>query len=224
MVKTLLIHSSITYMHLKKQDIQSLERKKRLNIINSITGIKPANLIGTVSGGGQPNVAIFSSVVHLGSNPALLGFITRPTGEVPRHTYENLKEIGYYTINQVPTSIIKNAHYTSAKVDRDDSEFVRMGLTEEYIENFQPPFVKESNLKIGMRFEEEIAIKRNGTILIIGSIEHINVSAEAVSEEGYLNLEKLETAGISGLNSYYELKFIESFPYVRENEIPDFGS
>ena len=211
-------------MQVNKEDIQSMERRKRLNIINSVTGIKPANLIGTLSAEGKSNVAIFSSVVHLGSDPALLGFITRPTGEVPRHTYENLKETGYYTINQVPTDIIKNAHYTSAKVDRQVSEFDKMHLSEEYLSNFKAPFVRESQLKIGMKFEQEIPIPLNGTLLIIGSIELLQINDEAVNEKGYIDLEKLNTAGISGLNSYYSVNFLESFPYVRENELPNFGT
>ena len=211
-------------MQLTKNEIIHLDRKKRLNIVNSVTGIKPANLIGTKSAEGETNVAIFSSVVHLGSDPALLGFITRPTGEVHRHTYENLKETKAYTINQVPLKIIKQAHYTSAKLDRHESEFKRMHLTEEYINGFHAPFVAESNLKIGMHFEEEVSIKRNGTILIIGSIESLQVPDDAVNEQGYINLELLQTAGISGLNSYYEMRFVESFPYVRANEIPDFGA
>jgi len=220
--ETFLINVGLKFMQLTKKDIQDLDRRKRLNIINSVTGIKPANLIGTISEDGRPNVAIFSSVVHLGSDPALLGFITRPTGEVPRHTYENLKETGYYTINQVPTDIIKNAHYTSAKVDRGVSEFEKMNLKQEYLSKFQAPFIKESQLKIGMKFEQEIPIPLNGTILVIGSIELLQVDDKAVNEKGYIDLEKLNTAGISGLNSYYKMKFLESFPYVRENEIPDF--
>ena len=211
-------------MQLTKKDIRNLEHKKRLNIINSVTGIKPANLIGSISNDGRTNIAIFSSVVHLGSQPALLGFITRPTGKVPRHTYENLKETGYYTINQVPISIIKNAHYTSAKLDREVSEFQRMDLKEEYLSNFKAPFLKESRLKIGMKFEQEIPIALNGTMLIIGTIELLQIDDEAVNEKGYIDLQKLDTAGISGLNSYYSLNFMESFPYVRESEIPDFGA
>ncbi|MDE0472393.1 MAG: flavin reductase [Ekhidna sp.] len=211
-------------MQLTKKDIRSMEHKKRLNIINSITGIKPANLIGSISNDGQTNVAIFSSVVHLGSQPALLGFIIRPTGKVPRHTYENLKETGCYTINQVPISIIKNAHYTSAKLEREVSEFQRMNLKEEYLSNFKAPFLKESRLKIGMKFEQEIPIAINGTMLIIGTIELLQIDDEAVNEKGYIDLQKLDTAGISGLNSYYSLNFLESFPYARENEIPDFGA
>lgn len=211
-------------MYLSKTDLERLDKAKRLNIINSVTGIKPANLIGTISKTGQTNLAIFSSVVHLGSAPALLGFITRPTGEVPRHTYENLKEVGTYTINQIPTNLIQNAHYTSAKVDREVSEFEQMNISEAYMNDFPAPFVKESKLKIGMRFEEEIPIKINGTIMIIGSVERLSIEDEAVNEKGYIDLEKLDTAGISGLNSYYSLKFLESFPYVRESEIPNFGS
>ncbi len=210
-------------MHLTKSDIQNLEQKRRLNIINSVSGIKPANLIGTISNSGATNVAIFSSVFHLGSDPALLGFITRPTGEVPRHSYENIKENGFFTINQVPTSIIEEAHYTSAKLDRSVSEFDRCGLTEEYISDFKAPFVKESHLKLGMKLEEEMPIKINGTILMIGSIDHLIVPDRAINDKGYINLEEIETSGISGLNSYYKLSQITSFPYVRVNEIPDFN-
>ena len=75
--------------HITRDDISQMEKLERLNIINSCTGYKSANLIATISKDGIPNVAIFSSITHLGSNPGLLGFIVRPT-TVPRDTYENL--------------------------------------------------------------------------------------------------------------------------------------
>jgi flavin reductase (DIM6/NTAB) family NADH-FMN oxidoreductase RutF len=211
-------------MHLTKDDLYQLERRKKLNIINSITGIKPANLIGTVSEDNIPNLAIFSSIVHLGSNPALLGFIVRPTGEVPRNTYENILANGLYTINHVRESFVKNAHYTSAKFDREVSEFDACGLTDEYLSDFKAPFVKESTIKIGMKYCESIPIERNGTIMVIGEVEHIILPDEAVNEKGYIDLEQAETAGISGLNSYYSVEKIASFPYVRVDEIPEFDS
>ncbi len=209
-------------MHLTKEDIKELEKRKRLNIINSITGIKPANLIGTVSEDNVSNLAIFSSIVHLGSNPALLGFIVRPTGEVPRNTYENILANGCYTINHVNESFIKNAHYTSAKFDKDISEFDRCGLTDEYLYDFKAPFVKESSVKIGMKYCESIPIERNGTILVIGEVEHLILPDETVNKKGYIDLEKAQVAGISGLNSYYSLEKITSFPYVRLEEVPEF--
>jgi flavin reductase (DIM6/NTAB) family NADH-FMN oxidoreductase RutF len=66
---------------------------ERLNLINSCTGYKSANLIATKSVDGAVNVAIFSSITHLGSNPALIGFIVRPT--VPRNTYKNSNRVFY---------------------------------------------------------------------------------------------------------------------------------
>lgn len=210
-------------MHIRKQDILNMDRIKRLNMINSVTGIKPANLIGTISDDGQLNLAIFSSVVHMGSNPALLGFFVRPTTDVPRHTYENIKSRGTYTINHVHHNFAENAHFTSAKFDRDNSEFEECGLTEEYIDGFDAPFVKESQLKIGMRFEQEIHIPLNGTILMIGSIESLTLPNEALHEEGHIDLGILDSVGISGLNSYYSLKKEKHFPYARTSQLPNFA-
>ena len=76
---------------LDKSVFESLGKIPRLNLINSCMGYKSANLIGTISKDGRPNLAVFSSITHLGSDPALIGFILRPT-TVPRHTYSNIKE------------------------------------------------------------------------------------------------------------------------------------
>lgn len=208
-------------MHYTKQEIDKLERRTKIKIINSVTGIKPANLIGTINNNGQTNVAVFSSIVHLGSSPALLGFITRPTGDVERHTYNNILENGYYTINHIHAEFTKNAHYTSAKFDADVSEFERCNLSEEYISEFKAPFVKESNFKIGMRFKEAINIPLNNTTLIIGEIEHLILPENSIVA-GDIDLEIANSIGISGLNSYYSLKKIADYPYARKEEVPKF--
>jgi flavin reductase (DIM6/NTAB) family NADH-FMN oxidoreductase RutF len=210
-------------MNFTEEDIKELDRFFRLNLINALTGIKPANLIGTISNVGEKNLAIFSSVIHLGSNPPLIGFIVRPTDEVPRHTYENIRENGFYTINHVHREFIEQAHYTAAKFDRAVSEFEVCRLTEEYVNDFPAPFIKESRLKLGMQLEQELPIALNGTILMIGSIKLAIVPDEIISDEGYLNLEKADDVGISGLNSYYALKKIADFPYARVEQLPDFS-
>lgn len=209
-------------MQLTLDQIKNLDKVYRLNLINSITGIKPANLIGSKNKDGDTNLAIFSSIVHLGSDPALIGFILRPYGEVPRHTYENLKEIGFYTINHVLNTKTEEAHYTSAKFEKEESEFDFCGFGEQYVDGFEAPFVAESKVKFGLRFVEEIPIPINGTTLIIGQIELIILEDALVSDKGYIDLELAQTAGISGLNSYYELTKIDSYPYARRKEVPDF--
>ena len=56
-----------------REDIENLEKQFRINLVNSLSGYKSANLIATKSKDEITNVAIYSSVIHLGSNPPLLG-------------------------------------------------------------------------------------------------------------------------------------------------------
>ncbi len=209
-------------MHYTLEDINAMDRVQKIKFINAVSGIKSANLIGSISESGQTNLAVFNSVMHIGSNPPLQGFILRPTGEVPRHTFENILKNKQYTINHVHTDFTEKAHYTSAKVDRDYSEFQACGLTEEYIEDFEAPFVKESVLKMGMTFKEAIDIKINGTLLVIGEIQHLILPEEAIGADADIDLSKINDVGISGLNTYYELKKIARYPYARASKIPEF--
>lgn len=78
-------------MHLSRAAIDEMDHLYKINLMNSISGYKSANLIATKSEGGMSNVAIFSSVVHYGSSPAILGFVLRPT-TVARNTYDNIKK------------------------------------------------------------------------------------------------------------------------------------
>lgn len=208
-------------MMYSKEDIAKLDRIEKLKIINSVTGIKPANLIGTINDEGQTNLAIFSSVVHLGSDPSLLGFIARPRTAEVGHTFHNIQENGTYTINHIHPEFVKNAHFTSAKFDAAISEFERCGLSEEYIPDFTAPFVKESRFKIGMRFIEALDIKHNRTTLVIGEIEHLILPNNAIVD-GDVDLEATNSVGISGLNSYYALTKMEKHQYARVEEVPKF--
>ncbi|MFT6333790.1 MAG: flavin reductase (DIM6/NTAB) family NADH-FMN oxidoreductase RutF [Saprospiraceae bacterium] len=208
-------------MKYTKQDIAELDRISRLKIINSVTGIKPANLIGTINEKGQTNLAIFSSIVHLGSNPPLLGFISRPRTAEVGHTFHNIQENGYYTVNHVHPEFVKNAHYTSAKFDEDVSEFDQCNLTAEFMGDFKAPFVKESQFKMGMRFRDTIDIPMNGTVMVIGEIEHL-IMPDSAMVDGDINLEAANGVGISGLNTYYNLSKIETHPYAHVDQVPEF--
>lgn len=207
-------------MVLTKSEIQNLEKVKRLNIVNSITGIKPGNLVATKSIDGLTNVAIMSSIVHLSSNPALIGFITRPHGEFRRDTFNNIIETKCFTINHIHKDIIEKAHFTSAKFEQSISEFDSCGLTEEYLKNQYAPFVKESSIKIGLKYCEHIPIQSSNTTMIVGEIEQLIVPDKYIQPNGYIDLSVANSVGISGLNSYYDLNFMESFPYARVQNVP----
>ena len=208
-------------MHYTKSEIKDLNRIKRLRLMNSITGIKSANLIGTISESGNVNLAIFSSVVHLGSDPALIGFVMRPNNNVKRDTLNNILETKQFTINHVHSSFVENAHYTSLNFNQDQSEFDYCNLESFYIDNYLPPFVKESKVKIGLKLNEIVPIKSNGCKFIIGQVEHLLIddSTDLITD-GSINLEDSNSVGVGGLNSYYNMSKIAELPFPRLSTTP----
>lgn len=204
----------IQYKKITGADLEQMNYLSRINLVNSITGYKSASLIGTKSTTGILNVAIFSSVTHIGSNPPLIGFVVRPT-TVVRNTYDNIKNTGFYTINHVNKNIIKDAHHTSAKYPSDISEFDKTTLNPEFRGAFYAPYVQEAVVKIGMVFREEIPIKLNGTLMILGEIQEIVFPEKYQLEDGFVDLNAAQTVCISGLDAYHLPQQLERLEYAR---------
>jgi flavin reductase (DIM6/NTAB) family NADH-FMN oxidoreductase RutF len=206
-------------MKTTNENILAFEKPYRTNFVNSVSGFKSANLIGTVSKEGKTNLAIFSSVIHVGANPPALGFLMRPVS-VERHTYKNIKETNHFTINHINKEIFKQAHQTSARYDKDVSEFDACGLTPEYSEIIKAPYVKESKIKIGLKYVEENEIKFNGTIFIVGEIVELILPEEIILKDGCVDVEKAGTIAISGLDNYHVTELIARLAYAKPGVEP----
>ena len=202
-------------MHFTKDRINALDTRTRAHFINSLSGFKSANLIGTQDVQGQTNLSIVSSVIHLGANPPLVGMIIRPHS-VARHTFENILQTGVYTINQVNQAIYSQAHQTSARYDRNESEFDATGLTAEYLMDFQAPFVKQSRLKYSVKLVEHKHLAVNGTELVIGEIIDVYVDDNAVEADGFIDLHAIDTVAITGLDSYHTMAKLARLPYAKK--------
>ncbi|MBU84382.1 MULTISPECIES: flavin reductase [unclassified Alcanivorax] len=189
-------------MHLTADTLKDLPRQQRVNLINSLSGFKSANLLGTRAANGQENLSIVSSCFHLGADPALLGMIIRPHS-VDRHSLEYLMETGFYTLNQVHGDMVPAAHQTAARYPRDVSEFTATGLTPAYLPDFPAPFVEQARIRLGMVLLETHTLQVNDTVMVIGAIEHIQLPGYALGSDGYVDIEKAGTVALSGLDSYH---------------------
>ncbi len=198
-------------------EIIKMDKVPRLNLINSATGYKSANLIGTCSVDGIENVAIFSSVTHLGSEPPLVGFILRPT-TVPRDTYKNIRETDFFTINHITEELIADAHHTSANYEQGVSEFDETNLTSEYKDSYKCPFVKGSPVQLLCKYVNEYYLKENDCIHIIASIEAIYVAEELLQKDNWVQLDKGNVVAINGLDGYALPKLIDRFEYARPKQ------
>ncbi len=203
--------------HYTLEHIMALEKQVRVHLINSLGGFKSVALVGTVNESGKENLAIFSSVFHIGANPPLIGLIFRPSPP-ERDTMRNIIETGCYTINQINERIYKNAHQTSARYDVDVSEFEATGLKNEYKNDFFAPFVAESNIQLAIEFREKIDISINNTTMIIGEIVELYVPENCVCEDGFIDLEKANTITCSGLDSYHKTVQLDRLSYAKPDK------
>jgi len=210
------LECNIKLSHINTDNLSTIPNRNRARLINSLSGFKSVNLIGTQDKNGQTNLAIFSSVVHLGASPALVGFVMRPdNGRM--HTLSNIINSQHYTINQVAHDFYEQAHQTSAAYNEKQSEFVQTQLSTSYIEQINAPFVKESRLKFAVKLKEIIPITHNNTQFIIGEIIHIICEEEAIQPDGFIDIEALETVCVSGLDSYHSTNRIARLQYAKPN-------
>lgn len=203
--------------HITHDDLMAMEKRQRTNLINYAGGFKSVCLIGTKDKQGKTNLAIFNSIIHIGASPPLIAFVVRPDS-VDRHTLSNILDTGYYTINHLNEKIYKKGHQTSARYPREISEFDSVGLTESYKDDFFAPYVEESYVQLGIKFEERLDITINGTILIIGQIDHLYFPENCFSEDSFLNLEKAGTVAGSGLDSYHKTTLLNRLSYAKPDK------
>ena len=187
---------------LNRSAIDSLPKAERTNLVNSLTGFKSANLVGTANIEGKTNLAIMSSAFHVGANPPLIGLLIRPHS-VPRHTLENILSNGHYTINSVTEKIYKQAHQSSARYPQDESEFSATGLTAEYSEQCKAPYVAECPIQIGLSLVEHQTLAVNNTVLIVGEVIQIRMTSDLRHPDGHLDLSAGKIVSISGLDEYH---------------------
>jgi flavin reductase (DIM6/NTAB) family NADH-FMN oxidoreductase RutF len=202
--------------HLSKNGLLEMDSRKRANFINSLTGFKSIGLIGTKNKAGINNLAIFNSFVHIGADPALMGFISRPDAHL-RHSVSNIIESKYYTINHINEEIYKQAHQTSARYPEEISEFNACGLNAELKNDFYAPFVSESHIQVALELKEIVELKINNTSLVIGEILGVYINDAFWVEDGYLDIEKAGSLAGTGLDGYHKTLQLERLSYAKPN-------
>ncbi|WP_296044992.1 flavin reductase [uncultured Alteromonas sp.] len=199
--------------------IDAMAQRFRANFINSLSGYKSANLVGTCNEHKHTNLAIVSSVVHIGANPPLMGMIMRPH-TVIRDTLGNIKQTGFFTLNALPVSHYASGHQTSARYDPAVSEFEEAGFTPLWKSDFAAPFVAESPLRIALKLEDILPIPTNNTELVIGRIQQVQIEPSVITADGTVDIAALELAAITGLDTYHQARPVAKMAYAKPDSAP----
>lgn len=202
------------------RDWAEMEGPYRAMLVNSATGYKPANLVGTVDAAGGYNLAIFSSVVHLGSNPPLMGLVFRPPVDRARgsHSWHNLQATRQFTLSHVGVDWYEKAHMTSARWVDGESEFDAVGLTPWFppaMPEYRAPAVAEAAIRIGLEWEDAWQIPANGCWFVVGRVVWMSVPSDALAQDGALDLVGAGTAAVSGLDGYHRVERLARCAYAK---------
>ena len=193
------------------------ERFYRANFLNSISGFKPLNLIATVDEQGMSNLGLFSNIVHLGADPALVGFVNRPREAAP-HTLGNIERGKFYTINHVHPAILERAHQCSAKYPDGVSEFAETGLTEEWINGLPVPYVRESLVRYALELVQVNPIPMNGTFFVIGRVVQAQLDLTLVSADGFIDISRADSLVSTGLDAYGRVSALARYRYAKPDK------
>ena len=209
-------------MQLDQAQLSELPSRYRASLINSLPGFKPAVLVGTRSHSEQDNLAIISSLFHVGASPPLLGMILRPAPEgTERHTLDNILETGVYTLNGVHRDFARQAHHTAARHTREQSEFAACGFSPLRLASWAAPFVKESPLRLGCQLRDHQLLTINQTHLLIGEVVHLMLPDDHVRNDGSCDLAAMDLLTVTGLDSYHPVEAGQRFAYPKPDHLPN---
>ena len=201
-------------MILNVAEIEAMEHIKRVQLATSLPGVKPICLVGTKSLTGTTNLAPFSSITHLGSNPMLMGMVTRPD-TVERHTLRNILSTESWTLNHVHREILERAHQCSARYPDEISEFTAVGLSEEFYPEISAPFVRQSRVKYALGLEDIVDIKANNTKLVIGRVQLVIMPETSFRADGGVDLIETEALASTALDTYFSVSKVAQLPYAK---------
>lgn len=179
---------------------------------NQLEGLRSPVLVATRSADGVDNVAVFSSLTHVGARPPLVGLTFRPL-TVERDTYDNLRQTGTFTVNHLPQEHLRAAHATSVKAGRGVSEFDLVGL-HPLDSGLGAPYVAEASVSLACTFAEEHFIAANDTVFVVGAVRELRLPEAAAFGATRVDWEALGATVVSGLYQYYRVRFDTEEGYV----------
>ena len=106
----------------------------------------------------------------------------------------------------------------SARYAAEVYEFDKVGLSADFVAGIEAPFVAQSQLKFSLELREVMPLAINGTILVIGEITHIMVDESGLKDDGYIDIEALESVAVSGLDSYHQTQRLARLSYAKPDK------
>jgi flavin reductase (DIM6/NTAB) family NADH-FMN oxidoreductase RutF len=144
---------------------------------------RPIALVASIDREGRHNLSPFSFFNAFGANPPVIVVSPAYRGKdgTPKHTYENIRETGEFTVSAVSYSMVEQISLASSDYERGVDEFVKAGFTKLQSQVVAPPGVAESPFVMECRLMQHIdtgGLPGSGNLMIAEVLRfHVRESA-----------------------------------------------
>lgn len=171
----------MSYRHLLAEDLQAMPKRQRTELVQGLSGIKSLFAIVT-SNGDTLNIAPFNSIIHISSNPARIGYISRPDNN-HRHTLQNILAHQSFSLNSVREKDLEDIVACSENLPSDQSEFEGKRIQPTSNDKKSIPALQGADVQIFCQYEEHISIPSSQGILVIGRIQEVVIRESLYQDE-----------------------------------------
>ncbi len=167
---------------------------------------RPIAFASTIDANGTPNLSPFSFFNVFSANPPIAIFSPALSGRtgLPKHTYENVKEVPEVVITVVNYNIVQQASLSSTEYAKGVNEFEKAGLTPLKSELVKPYRVKESPAQLECKVKQVIELGTQGGAgnLIICEVVLMHISEDVLDENKMIDPRKIDLVARLGGNWY----------------------
>ncbi|MHC1747624.1 MAG: flavin reductase family protein [Cellulosilyticaceae bacterium] len=138
-----------------------------------------------------PNIITIAWTGTICTNPAMTYISVRKT----RHSYDLIKNTGYFVINLTTRNLVKATDYCGVRSGKDVNKFEEMHLTAMYDEETGCPMIGESPVSVVCEVTE---IKELGSHdMFLAKVLNVYVDEDYLDEKGKFHLNKTDLIAYS---------------------------
>ena len=120
-----------------------LSPRQRYRLLTSVVVPRPIGWLSTRSSAGADNLAPFSYVAALASDPMTVGVSIGHRGDEPKDSLVNIRETGVFCTNMVTARHIEPMNRTSGDYPAGVSEFQAVGIPRAEAVEIEAPYVAD---------------------------------------------------------------------------------
>lgn len=191
------------------------------NPFNSLVIPRPIGWISSVDTKGVVNLAPYSFFNAICYQPPTVMFASGAgiADDGRKDSVRNIEATGEFVCNIATWDTREQMNETSATLDRDVDELSAVGLTPSPSQLVTPPRVAEVPVHLECKHIKSIEIPHWGEndryILVLGEVIGIHIQNNLITDEGLIDVARLQPVGRLGYNDYTKVSDNSCFTMIR---------